>query len=67
MPIVKIETWPMQEERKAELIKKITAVFTEFGIPAQAVTILIHEEKLENWGSGGEQHSIKFKDLNKRR
>lgn len=63
MPIVKIETWPMPEERKAELIKKITAVFTEFGIPAQAVTILIHEEKLENWGSGGGQHSIKFKDL----
>ncbi len=63
MPIVTIETWPMPEERKAELIRKITEIFTGFGMPAQAVTVVIHETKLENWGSGGEQHSVKFKDL----
>ncbi len=66
MPIVTIDSWPMPEERKAELIKKITEVFTGFGMPAQAVTVVIHEEKLENWGSGGEQHSVKFKDLEKK-
>lgn len=63
MPIVNITTWPIPEERKPELIKRITEVFTSFGIPAQAVTVVIHEEKLENWGSGGEQHSVKFKDI----
>jgi 4-oxalocrotonate tautomerase len=63
MPIITIETWPMQQERKLELMKKITKVFTEIGIPAQAVTILIHETSLDNWGTAGEQHSITYKDM----
>ncbi len=63
MPIVNIETWPLKKEDKPIIIKKITEVFTELGIPAQAVTVLIKETKLDNWGSGGEQHSVKFKDL----
>jgi 4-oxalocrotonate tautomerase family enzyme len=63
MPIITIETWPLPKERKPELIKKITDVFTGFDIPAQAVTVVIHETQLDNWGSGGEQHSIKFKDM----
>ncbi|MCX6711010.1 MAG: tautomerase family protein [Candidatus Woesearchaeota archaeon] len=65
MPIVNIETWPIEKEKKPVLIKKITEVFTEMGIPAQAVTVLIHETALENWGSGGEQHSVKFKEVRK--
>lgn len=65
MPIVNIETWPLKKEQKPEIIKKITEVFTEMGIPAQAVTVVIHETELENWGSAGEQHSVKFKDLSK--
>ena len=63
MPIVNIETWPLDKKQKPILMKKITEVFTELGIPAQAVTILIHETELENWSSAGEQHSVKFKDL----
>ena len=63
MPIVTIETWPMPQERKAELMNKITKVFTEWGIPAQAVTILIHETQLDNWGTAGEQHSKTFKEM----
>ncbi|MCD6146385.1 MAG: tautomerase family protein [Thermoplasmata archaeon] len=62
MPVVNIETWPLEEGKKAVIIKKITDVFTEMGIPAQAVTIVIHEIGLDNWGTGGEQHSVKFKD-----
>lgn len=65
MPIINIETWPLDKENKPIIIKKITEVFTELGIPAQAVTVIIHETELENWGSEGEQHSIKFKDLKK--
>jgi 4-oxalocrotonate tautomerase family enzyme len=63
MPIVTIETWPMPPERKPELIKKITKVFMDWGIPAQAVTILIHETPLDNWGTEGEQHSITHKEM----
>ncbi len=65
MPIVNIETWPMEKEKKPELIKKITEVFTEMKIPAEAVTVIIHETELDNWGSGGQQHSVKFKNLRK--
>jgi len=65
MPIVNIETWPLEKERKPVIIKKITEVFTEMGIPAQAVTVITHETELENWGSAGEPHSIKFKNLKK--
>jgi len=64
-PIVNVETWPLEKERKPVIIKKITEVFTEMGIPAQAVTVVIHETELDNWGSAGEQHSVKFKDLKK--
>ena len=63
MPIVTIETWPMEKEKKPEVIKKITEVFTGMGIPEHAVTVVIHENQMENWGTGGEQHSVKFKDL----
>ena len=62
MPIVTVETWPLPKERKPELIKKITEVFVGFGIPAQAVTVVIHENELDNWGTAGEQHSVTFKD-----
>ena len=63
MPIVTIETWPMPQERKPELMKKITKVFTEYEIPAQAVTILIHETQMDNWGTAGEQHSITYQEM----
>jgi len=50
-------------KKKPVLIKNITKVFTELGIPAQAVTILIHETPMENWGSAGEQHSLTYKEM----
>jgi 4-oxalocrotonate tautomerase len=61
MPIVTIETWPT--DKKEEMMKKITEVFVDMGIPAQAVTVLVHETPLENWATAGEQHSVKFKNL----
>jgi 4-oxalocrotonate tautomerase family enzyme len=62
MPVVNVEMWPMKEEMKSEVIKKITDSFVELGIPAEAVTVIIHETSKSNWGSAGVQHSIKFKD-----
>ncbi|MBW2970704.1 tautomerase family protein [Candidatus Woesearchaeota archaeon] len=63
MPIITVETWPLKKEDKPVIIKKITDVFSGMGIPAQAVTVVIHETALDNWGSAGEQHSQKFKDI----
>lgn len=65
MPTVIIELWPMDKDRKKDIIKKITNVFTGYGIPKEAVTVIIHESSMDNWGSGGEVHSEKFKDLKK--
>jgi len=66
MPIITIESWPFETEKKKQMIEKITEVFTSFEIPKQAITIVFHENPLENWGSGGEQHSEKFKDMIKK-
>jgi len=63
MPAIVVETWPMKKEQKKEMIKKITEVFTGMGIPGEAVTIIIHDNSLENWGTCGEQHCEKFKNL----
>ncbi len=63
MPVINVDLWPIEKEKKPELIKKLTDVFTEMGVPSQAVTVILHETELENWGSAGEQHSVKFKDL----
>jgi len=60
MPIVTIESWPLPPQSKPELIQKIANIFTEWGVPPEAVTIIIHETQLENWGSAGEQHSRKI-------
>jgi 4-oxalocrotonate tautomerase family enzyme len=63
MPIITIETWPMSPEHKTEAIQKITKVFTDQGIPAQAITVLVHETPQENWATAGEQHSITYKHM----
>lgn len=62
MPVVNITSWPMDDKKKARVIKKVTEVFVEMGIPAEAVTIIINDLPKENWGTAGEQHSVKFKD-----
>ncbi|MBE0478855.1 tautomerase family protein [Candidatus Aerophobetes bacterium] len=63
MPVVNITSWPMDSDRKAKVIKKITDAFVEVGIPAEGVTVIINDLPKENWGTGGEQHSVKFKDV----
>jgi len=41
----------------------ITKVFTEIGIPAEAVEVVIREIPKENWGVGGELASEKLKHV----
>jgi 4-oxalocrotonate tautomerase len=63
MPIVHVYMWSgLSREAKARIIKGITKVFKELGIPGQAVEVVIHEVPRENWGVGGEQASGKFKE-----
>jgi 4-oxalocrotonate tautomerase len=44
MPIVHVYMWSgMSREAKEKIIKGITKVFEELGIPRQAVEVVIHE------------------------
>ncbi len=63
MPIVTIESWPLDKEKKPEIISGITDVFAGVGIPKDAVTVVIHENPLDNWGTAGQQHTVKYKDI----
>jgi 4-oxalocrotonate tautomerase len=62
MPIILVNVWKgFSNEAKKKVIAGITRVFTEMGIPVEAVEVVIHEIPMENWGVGGEQASEKFK------
>ncbi|MEM4576125.1 MAG: tautomerase family protein [Candidatus Nezhaarchaeales archaeon] len=64
MPVVHVYVWSsFSEDAKKRVIVGITDVFSEMGIPREAVEILIHETPKENWGIGGEQASKKFKHI----
>jgi 4-oxalocrotonate tautomerase len=63
MPIVHVYMWSgVSREAKEKIIKGITKVFEELGIPRQAVEVVILEVPKENWGVGGELASEKFKE-----
>jgi len=64
MPIVHVYVWSgFSNEAKRRVISGITKVFTEVGIPREAVEVVIHEIPKENWGVGGEQASERFRDV----
>ncbi|MBW2993134.1 2-hydroxymuconate tautomerase family protein [Candidatus Woesearchaeota archaeon] len=59
MPVVKIEIWEGRtEEKKEEVIQKVTKVISEtLDIPERGVHIIINETPRQNWGIGGTQAS----------
>lgn len=64
MPIVHVNVWKGFGEEKAKtLIRKITQVFVDLGIPQHAVEVLVHEIQKSHWGIGGEPASEKFRDI----
>ena len=64
MPIVHVYVWSgFSDEAKRKVIAGITNLFTEMGIPGEAVEVVIHEVPKENWGVGGEQASKKLKHV----
>ena len=65
MPLVHVNVWEGFGEKKAKtVIRGITKVFSDLGIPSQAVEVIIHEVPKSFWGIGGEPASEKFKDIN---
>jgi len=62
MPIVHVNVWKgFSNEAKKKVIAGITKVFTEMGIPAEAVEVVVHEIPTENWGVGGERASERLR------
>jgi 4-oxalocrotonate tautomerase len=64
MPIVHVYVFKdFSIEAKKKVIVGTTKVFTEMGIPAEAVEVVIHEVPKENWGVGGEQATERLKHV----
>jgi len=63
MPIVHVNVWKGFGREKAKtVIRNITKVFVDMGIPANAVEVIVHEIPKAYWGIGGEPASEKFKE-----
>jgi 4-oxalocrotonate tautomerase len=54
MPVVLVEMWEGRNiDQKRKLVEGITRTFTEIGIPASAVSVIIKDNPKHNWGQGG--------------
>jgi 4-oxalocrotonate tautomerase len=61
MPIVRVDVWEGFGQEKAEvLIKNITDVFAELGIPREAVEVIVQEIPKSHWGIGGKPASQRY-------
>jgi 4-oxalocrotonate tautomerase len=62
MPIVHVNLWKGIENEKVKIIiRRITDIFVDLGIPEHAVEVLIHEVSKSHWGVGGIPASEKLK------
>ena len=61
MPVVHVNVWEgFGAEKTKTLIRNITRVFEDLGIPKQAVEVIVHEIPKSHWGIGGETAAEKF-------
>ena len=64
MPIVHVNVWEgFGKEKTKIVIKNITKVFVNLGIPSEAVEVIVHEIPKTHWGIGGVPAIEKFKDI----
>ena len=64
MPNIQVNVWKGISQEKIEyIIKNITQVFVDLGLPAETVGIIVHEIPKEHWGVGGETCAVSFKDM----
>ena len=63
LPVVQVSVWAgMNEENKKKVVEGMTKVLEDLGIPRDAVTVIIYEAPKNNWATGGQLHSEKFKN-----
>lgn len=55
MPLVHTYMWAgLDDETAKKIVTGITQVFTDLGLPAEAVRVIIHEVPKSRWGIAGE-------------
>jgi 4-oxalocrotonate tautomerase len=63
MPVIHVNVWEgFGEEAAKTVIRGITHVFTDMGIPQHAVEVIVHQIPKSHWGIGGEPASERLKD-----
>ena len=63
MPIVREDFWESVGEAQVKtMIKGITDVMTDIGMPAQAVEVIVYEIPKTHWGIGGLPATEALKD-----
>ena len=63
MPIVRVDFWEgVGKEQAKKMIRGITDVMVDLGVPEHAVEVIVYEIPKTHWGVGGEPASEKLKD-----
>lgn len=58
MPVITIEGPETDKETKKEIIENLSKIVAEkYEFPIESITVLIHENSLDNIGAGGKQLS----------
>ncbi len=64
MPVVHVNFWTgVGQVQVKKMIRGITDVMMDIGVPEQAVEVIVHEIPKTHWGVGGEPASEKLKDV----
>jgi 4-oxalocrotonate tautomerase len=64
MPIVRVDFWEgVGKEKVKTMIRGITDVMVDLGVPESAVEVIIYEIPKTHWGVGGAPASEKLKDI----
>jgi 4-oxalocrotonate tautomerase len=67
MPLVQVSVWQGFGADKAKrVIRGITEVFVDLGIPEQAVEVVVQEVPKTHWGIGGQPASERDRDTQAR-
>jgi 4-oxalocrotonate tautomerase len=58
MPVIEVKMWDGRTaEQKKQIVEGITRVFTDQGVPAQAVHVVLINVKKDDWAIGGKMCS----------
>ncbi|MBN1191742.1 MAG: tautomerase family protein [Dehalococcoidales bacterium] len=64
MPVVRVDFWEgVGQEQVKTMIRGITKVIADLGVPQQAIEVIVYEIPKTHWGVGGEPASEKLKDF----